>query len=259
MLKPRLIPNLLISEGGLVKTKNYKSPKYIGDPINAVRIFNEKEVDELMITDIDATIKKTNPNLSLIKSIAKECRMPLSYSGGIKNVNDVEKIIELGVEKVGISSAIFQNPFLIKEASEKVGSQSIIAIFDVKKVGILKNKYGVFINNGKINTGYNLLEAIHSAEKMGAGEILLNSIDKDGTMLGYDMELAKEFFPKINIPLTLLGGAGKLEDIKGLFDEFKIIGAGAGSFFIFKGKYRAVLIQYPNSEEKSSLYSFQNY
>jgi imidazole glycerol-phosphate synthase subunit HisF len=252
MLRPRIIPCLLIQNGGLVKTVKFGSSKYVGDPLNAVRIFNEKEVDELLVVDIDASVHNKEPDYDVIKNLAAECRMPLCYGGGVKTVEQIEKIISLGVEKVAISSAAIHDPTLISNAAERVGSQSVVVVMDVKK-SRFRGKYELYTHNGKHKTG--LVPAIF-AEKLktlGAGEVVINSIDRDGVMEGYDIELVRSVRDVTSLPLTVLGGAGTLDDIHDLVNYFGIIGAAAGSLFVFKGKYRAVLINYPNLKEKDRL------
>ncbi len=252
MLRPRIIPCLLIKDGGLVKTVNFGNAKYVGDPINAVRIFNEKEVDELAVFDIDASVLNQEPNYAVIKSLAAECRMPLCYGGGVKTVAQVEKIISLGVEKIAISSAAVADPELIRAASERVGRQSIVVVLDVKKTG-LRRRYELHTNNGTKGTGRTPVEFAKEVETLGAGEVVINSIDHDGTMKGYDLDLAGDVRDAISLPITVLGGAGSLKDISGLIERFGIIGAAAGSLFVFKGVYRAVLINYPNRSEKDAV------
>lgn len=251
MLRPRIIPCLLVKDKGLVKTVHFKDPKYVGDPINAVRIFNEKEVDELMILDIDATAEGREPDYKMIEHWASECRMPLCYGGGIKTVDQARRIFSLGVEKVALSSAALLNPSLVKEISDSVGSQSVVVVIDVKKK--LFGGYEIVIMNGKKSINKNLFSFISEMESHGAGEIIINNIDLDGTMKGYDLNLAEKVRECTSLPLTVLGGAGSLEDIGALIQKFKIIGAAAGSLFVFKGKYRAVLINYPTAEEKDGL------
>ncbi|MDR6158513.1 cyclase [Chryseobacterium sp. SLBN-27] len=251
MLRPRIIPSLLIQDNGLVKTVNFKNPKYVGDPINAVRIFNEKEVDELAIFDIDATVKGLEPNYSLIERIANQSRMPLCYGGGVKTVEQAQKIFGLGIEKIALSSAVLQNPQLITQIAERVGSQSVIVVLDVKKK--LFGGYEVYTHNGKKSTGINPFKFAEEAQKLGAGEIIINSIDQDGVMKGYDIALIDKIREKISLPLTVLGGAGSLNDIKQVIDRHGIIGVAAGSLFVFKGVYKAVLINYPSFEEKDGL------
>jgi cyclase len=252
MLRPRIIPCLLIHDKGLVKTIRFSDPKYVGDPINAVKIFNEKEVDELMVLDIDATREKREPDYKMIAHLAAECRMPLCYGGGVTTCDQVKKIVGLGVEKVAISAAAINTPQIISESARKVGNQSVVVVIDVKKRG-LGGKYEVMIHNGTKLTGKNPFDLAKEMEQLGAGEIVINSIDNDGVMKGYDQLLVEKIRKSIHIPLTILGGAGSLDDIGRLFGKNGILGAAAGSLFVFKGIYRAVLINYPNREEKDFL------
>jgi len=252
MLRPRIIPCLLIKDGGLVKTVRFDNPKYLGDPINAVKIFNEKQVDELIILDIDATVKNQEPDMEMISNLASECRMPICYGGGIKNVKQIRQIIALGVEKISISSAAIQNPDLVSEASEYVGNQSIVLTLDVKKVN---DEYQVFTHNGSKMTGLDLIEIIRKYQNLGVGEIVINSISHDGIMNGYDFVLIDYIKDRVNVPLTILGGAGSHDDIGMLISKYGLIGASAGSLFVFKGVYKAVLINYPNLIEKENIIS----
>ncbi len=255
MLRPRIIPCLLVHQEGLVKTQIFKNPKYVGDPINAVKIFNEKEADELIVLDIDATRLGYGPNFDLISRISDECRMPLCYGGGVKTAKQAEKIICMGVEKVAISSVAIDSPSIVSEFVSAVGSQSVVAIIDVrKKKGIFKQGYEVYSHNA---TKAHRLNPVHLAlelQDFGIGEIVINSIDRDGIMQGYDLDLAKIFKKNLNVPMTMLGGAGSLEHLESLFDTVGIMGAAAGSLFVFKGKYRAVLISYPTPAKKFEMY-----
>jgi cyclase len=252
MLFPRIIPCLLVKNKGLVKTIRFGNPKYVGDPINAVKIFNEKEVDELIVLDIDATGENREPDYEMIKNLANECRMPLCYGGGISNAEQAQKILELGVEKVAISSVALENPEIVSRIAERVGSQSVVVVLDVKK-RLKDGKHEIFKLNGKINTGKCPMEFSHTMESLGAGEIVINSIDNDGVMKGYDLLLVDRIRESITLPLTVLGGAGSLKDIERLIMKYGIIGAAAGSLFVFKGIYRAVLINYPSKSEKDML------
>ena len=251
MIRPRLIPCLLVQNGGLVKTVQFSNPKYIGDPINAVKIFNEKFVDELIVLDIDATAKGLEPDLKLISNLATECRMPLCYGGGVTNVDQIQKIIDLGVEKISVSSAAIENPEMIIKAVDLVGGQSIVITLDIKKIN---NTYCVFSHNGKKQSKLDLLELIFKLQSYSIGEIVINSIDNDGLMNGYDLTLVEKIMKISTVPITIVGGAGSLNDIELLFDTFGLIGASAGSLFVFKGTYKAVLINYPNQKEKLGLY-----
>lgn len=252
MLRPRIIPCLLVHNSGLVKTVNFKSPKYVGDPINAVKIFNEKESDELIVLDIDATANGCEPDYKLIARLAAECRMPLCYGGGVRQAGQAKKIIGLGVEKVSISAAAVETPELIAQISEEIGRQSVVVVLDVKK-RTLSKEYDVYTHNGKKNSKRNLFDLIAQVQEMGAGEIVINSIDNDGAMKGYDLELARRIKEKVRVPATFLGGAGSLQDIGELVKNCGTVGAAAGSLFVFKGVYRAVLINYPKPLEKDDL------
>ncbi len=253
MLRPRIIPCLLIHEKGLVKTVQFAEPRYVGDPLNAVRIFNEKEVDELIVLDIDASTRGHEPDYKLIARIASECRMPLCYGGGVKTPEQVERIISLGVEKVAMSSAALANPELITESARRVGNQSIVVVLDVKRTGLISKRYELFTHNGKCGTGIHPAAFATRVEALGVGEILVNSIDHDGSLKGYDMALIDQVREAVSVPISVLGGAGGLSDISALIERHGIIGAAAGSMFVFKGKYRAVLIQYPSRAEKDMI------
>lgn len=252
MLRPRIIPCLLVHKGGLVKTVSFKEPKYVGDPINAVKIFNEKEADELIVLDIDATVNNAEPDYKMIANLAAESRMPLCYGGGVCTPEQAKRIVGLGVEKVAISTAAVQNPDLISRIAEEIGRQSVVIVIDVKK-RMFGKEYDVWINNGKQNTKLNALEFAVQAANLGAGEIVVNSIEHDGRMKGYDISLATRLREVVNIPITILGGAGSLDDMQALFAKCGVVGAAAGSLFVFKGVYKAVLINYPNSQQKDAL------
>lgn len=242
MLRSRVSPCLLVHNKGLVKTVKFKDPKYVGDPINAVKIFNEKEVDELIVLDIDATVNELEPNYQMIRHLANESRMPLCYGGGIKTAQQAQKIIKLGVEKVAISSQALNKPSVLKEMANIIGKQSIVIVLDVKKT--LFGGYEVYTHNGKQKQKKKLELIIQELEEVGIGELVINSIDNDGVMKGYDLKLAEKVRELASVPLTILGGAGKAEDILELVEKFKVIGASAGSLFVFKGVYKAVLISY---------------
>jgi imidazole glycerol-phosphate synthase subunit HisF len=243
MLRSRIIPCLLMHEGGLVKTRQFKDPKYVGDPLNAVKIFNEKEVDELMLLDIDASAQGRAPNLALLRSLAVESRMPLCYGGGIANAEQAAKIIALGFEKVSVSSAALARPTLISEMAEAVGGQSVVITLDVRKNKLLGG-YTVYTHNGKEKQKVALLEFCQQVAELGAGEIVINSIDRDGEMAGYDLDLAKKVRAAVATPMSMLGGAGSAQHMQELIDAVGVVGSAAGSMFVFKGPYRAVLINY---------------
>ncbi len=252
MLRSRIIPCLLVRNGGLVKTRHFKDPKYVGDPLNAVRIFNEKEADELIVLDIDATAQGRDPDYKTIANWAAECRMPLCYGGGIKTVDQANRISSLGVEKIAISSAAVEKPGLVRAIATQIGSQSVVVVLDVKRrTGV---EYDVYTHNGTRNTKLSPFDLARKVEELGAGEVVVNSIDNDGAMQGYDMPLVDRMRASIRIPVTALGGAGSLGDIEALITRFGIVGAAAGSLFVFKGQYRAVLINYPNRTERDLLH-----
>ena len=252
MLRPRIIPCLLVKNGGLVKTVNFATPKYVGDPINAVRIFNEKEVDELTVLDIDATVLGRDPDYAMIKNLAAECRMPMCYGGGVTSAEQIERIVSLGVEKVAVSAAATITPELVSEAAQRVGSQSVVVVMDVKK-SAADNSYELYTHNASKPTGWRPELFAQRVEALGAGEVVINAIDRDGAMKGYDLDLVAQVREATSLPLTVLGGAGSLSDIAALIGKFGIIGAAAGSLFVFKGVYRAVLINYPSRADKDAL------
>ena len=252
MLRTRIIPCLLVRNKGLVKTVKFKDGKYVGDPINAVKIFNEKEVDELTVLDIDATRMGRDLDYRMIQNLAAECRMPLCYGGGVKSVDQASKIIGLGVEKVALSAAVLQDPTLISSIAREIGNQSVVVVLDHRKK-MLGARWEVWTHNATVNTGLCPIEFARKAEDLGAGEIVLNSIDHDGMMNGYDLALAERVREAVTLPLTVLGGAGSLAHLEALVSRFGIIGASAGSFFVFKGPYKAVLINYPTQTERDRL------
>jgi len=251
MLSPRIIPCLLVHNKGLVKTVKFKDAKYVGDPINTVKIFNEKEADELMVLDIDATMDNREPDYKMIENLAVECRMPLCYGGGIKTVKQAQRIFNLGVEKIALSSSVLENMSLVTEIAKEVGSQSVVVVLDVMKK--MFGGYDVYTHNGTKKTKINLESFIQKLQELGVGEIVINSIDNDGKMKGYDVGLISQIKPIIDVPMTVLGGAENFEDMKNLIKEFGIIGCAAGSLFVFKGKYKAVLISYPKQVDKDNI------
>ena len=242
MFKKRIIPCLLLKDNRLVKTIKFKGDRYIGDPINAVRIFSEKEADEIIILDIDASIKQQEPNYELISELAGECFMPVTYGGGIKNINQVKKLIRSGIEKVVINTEAYTNIDLISDIANIYGSQAIVGAIDVKKnlLGI----YSLKTRSSSIKIRVSLIEHIANLIKAGIGELLINNIDKDGTMNGYDLELIKKVYDQVNIPVIVCGGAGNFTHLKEALN-IGISGVVAGSMFIYHGKHKAVLINYP--------------
>jgi imidazole glycerol-phosphate synthase subunit HisF len=246
MKRIRVIPALLIQDGGLVKSIKFKDHKYVGDPINAVKIFNEKEVDEIVILDISATAQKESPKISVIKEIASEAFMPLGYGGGITKLEEIKELITAGVEKVILNTSAFENLKLVSEGAKYVGSQSVVVSIDVKKN--IWGKYKVFIRNGTKNTDIDPMQYAMQMEQAGAGELLLNAINRDGTFSGYDIDLIKSISSAVNIPVVAIGGAASVED----FAKAVQSGASAvsaGSMFVFQRPHRAVLISYPSQKE----------
>ncbi len=249
-----MIPCLLVHQGGLVKTQGFKEPKYVGDPINAVKIFNEKESDELMVLDIDATVLGREPDFGLIAKLAAECRMPLCYGGGVKTADQAARIVDMGLEKVAVSAAAIANPSMLSDIAAAVGRQSVVAVLDVrKKAGLFARGYEVCTHNGKTVHKADPVTLAKELQDAGAGEIVINSIDRDGFMQGYDLELASQFRDVLKVPMTIMGGAGSLEHVRQLVSRLGVVGAAAGSLFVFKGKYRAVLINYPTPAQKIQL------
>lgn len=244
--RPRIIPVLLIDNRDLIKTKQFGERTYLGDPVNAVKIFNIKGVDELSILDISATKNHKEPDFELLADIASEAFMPLSYGGGITNIEQIRKLLAIGYEKVVINSALVDNPDLIKEAAELYGSQSVVASIDAKKTA---TGYEVYVEDGTRKTDLNPEELAKKALELGAGEIIINSIDNDGIMQGYDLQLVKSIADTVDIPVTAIGGAGGIQDLKKVITEGHAHAAAGGSMFFFCGRLRAVLITAPREEE----------
>lgn len=251
MRRIRVIPVLLIQDGGLVKSVNFKKNKYVGDPINAVRIFNDKFVDEIAILDISATANKMAPNISTIADIASEAFMPLSYGGGITSLKQIEEILYNGVEKVTLNHSALNNPSLIEQAAKQFGSQSIVVSIDVKK-GLL-GKHVVYGSCAKKKTKHTPDVLAKQLQDYGAGEIFLNSIDKDGTYQGYDLSLIEKVSNAVEIPVIACGGAGELQDFKNAVKS-GASAVAAGSMFVFQRPHQAVLISYPSQKELNNFY-----
>jgi cyclase len=251
MLKHRVIPALLLKNAGLVKTLQFKNPKYVGDPINAIRIFNDKEVDELMVLDITASKEQRGPNYALIEQFASECFMPLAYGGGIKTVAQAQQLFSLGVEKVCVQSAALDNPRLVTELAEQFGSQSIIVSVDIKRNWLGKAQlYNATTRKTLAGVWQAQLQALVAT---GAGEVLLNAVDKDGTLSGSDLELIHQARQHLEVPLVAVGGISSLSDIKAAVDA-GASAVAAGAFFVFHGPHRAVLITYPKYHELENLF-----
>lgn len=252
MLNVRVIPTLLLKNGGLVKGEQFKNHKYVGDPLNAIKIFNEKEVDELMFLDISASDEAREPNYSLLKDLASETFMPFGYGGGITSVQQIEKIFSLGVEKVVINSAAFFEPTLIKDASGIAGSQSVVVSMDVHQN--VFGKYEVYVRNGKVRTKINPVDYAKKMQDLGAGEIFLCSIDKEGRGQGFDVDLIHSVSKTIDIPVVASGGAGNLNHFRDAIKNGGASAVSAGSFFTFHGKHKAVLITYPEYSDLLKLF-----
>lgn len=247
MIRPRVIPALLLKGQGLVKTVKFKDPKYLGDPINIVRIFNDKEVDELVLLDITATPENRAPQFDLLKNIASEAFIPLAYGGGIRSMDDVRKLLGIGIEKLIMNTSAVENPSLVREVADHAGSQAAVVSIDVKKT--LLGKYEVFTRCGQKKTGLDPVAHAVEMEKMGAGEIIINSIDRDGTMEGYDIELVRKVADAVRVPVVACGGAGNLSHVSEAIKQGHASAAAAGSLFVFQGPLRGVLISYPTPKE----------
>jgi len=252
VLRPRLIPALLLQQGDLVKTKRFRDAKYVGDPLNAVRIFSEKEADEILICDMDATRVGTGIDYRLVSELAGECRMPMTYVGGVRTADELERLVSIGVEKVGLSSAALGRPDLIRDCGTSVGRQSVVVVLDVQAGSKGRE---VFTHSGSRGTGVDPVVFARQAEDLGAGEVVINSIDRDGMRVGYDIALMTELRESLEIPVTCLGGAGSLADVADLYRHVGVVGAAAGSLFVFHGRFDAVLISYPSWQERDELYS----
>lgn len=251
MLKPRVIPCLLLRGQGLYKTIKFAAPKYVGDPVNAVKIFNEKEADELLVLDITATVEKREPNFELIGDIAGECFMPLTYGGGVTSIEQIRKLHRMGVEKVSLNSAAFHNRRLVAESCTTFGSSSIVVAIDVKKT--LFGHYEVWINGGKTNTKKDAVRYAEELAELGVGEILVNSIDRDGAMAGFDLNLLKKISSAVATPIIACGGAGTLDHVREAIHTAGVNAVAAGSMFVFHGKHKAVLINYPTPTQLEAL------
>jgi cyclase len=243
-LQPRIIPVLLLHKGGLYKTKQFNNPLYIGDPINTVRIFNEKEVDELLILDIDCSKERKNPDYQLIEEIVSEAFVPVGYGGGVFSLDIAKKIFQLGVEKVVINSALHKSLSLLEEISSVFGAQAVVASIDYKKSLFGGTK--AYFNNGSLKSDYSPRELAKIMSQSGAGELILNSINREGTYQGYDLELLQEVLLEVNLPVVVSGGASTLAD----FEAAQRVGASgmaAGSMFVYQRPHNAVLISYPSN------------
>ncbi|MGI8402137.1 MAG: AglZ/HisF2 family acetamidino modification protein [Gemmatimonadaceae bacterium] len=247
MARPRVIPCLLLRNQGLVKTVRFKNPTYIGDPTNAVRIFNDKEVDELAFLDITAARDKREPQFELLARMASECFMPLSYGGGVRTIQTMRKLFALGIEKIAVNTAAVERPGFVREAADFFGSSSVVVSIDARKRRL--GGYEVVTLGGQRKTGLDPARFAATMEREGAGEVLLNSVDRDGTMTGYDLDLTRMVSSAVGIPVIACGGAGSLEDLGKVISEGGASAAAAGSLFVFHGPHRAVLITYPSQTQ----------
>jgi len=247
MLRARVIPCLLLHQGGLYKTIKFQKPKYIGDPINAVRIFNDKEVDELIVLDIDVTIEDRPIDFALIERIAAQCFMPVGYGGGVRTVEDARRLFSLGVEKIVINSAAVEKPDLISELSRTFGAQAVVISIDVNRRAF-SGRQEVFIRGGRKGTGLDPVKHAMKMEELGAGEIFINAIYKDGTMSGYDIALIKSISSAVSVPVIASGGAASSDDIVRAIKQGGASAAAAGALFVYQSRGAGVLINYVNQQ-----------
>lgn len=252
----RVIPCLQVDRGRLVKTTSYRNPSYVGDLINSLRIFNEKEVDEISVVDISATRERRGPDFELINEMASECFMPLAYGGGITKVSEIERIIQLGVEKVILNSAALENLDLVHAAAASVGSQSVVISIDVKKRWL--GGYGVFTRSGTRRIAGDLVSIVDAVTEAGAGELLLNAIDKDGTMGGYDHALIKAVTARTTLPVIAAGGASGPADLVCAVQQSGASAVAAGALFVYRGPHRAVLLSYPSARDIRAFFKNSN-
>jgi cyclase len=245
---PRVIPALLLQDGGLVKTVAFRDARYVGDPINTVRIFNEKQVDEIVLLDIGATRTGTGPDEAAIEAIAAEAFMPVGYGGGVASLDQARRLIQLGVEKVVINTAAIERPELVREIADVLGSSTIVVSMDAARRA--DGTYEVRSRNGSQATGLDARAHAEAMAQQGAGEVLLQSIDRDGSMAGYDIDLVRQVASAVGVPVVACGGAGSLEDVATVIRDGGASAAAAGSLFVFHGKHRAVLVTYPSYERR---------
>jgi cyclase len=252
MRRARVIPVLLLKDRKLVKTEKFGSPRYVGDPLNALRIFNEKEVDEIVVLDINTSSKK-GPDFDFISQLVGECFMPLAYGGGIQKFEQAKRLFSIGVEKVVLGSAAFESPELITAISRTYGAQSVVACIDVKEGFIFGRQ--AYVRNARKRTGLSPLELARKMESFGAGEIILQSVDREGTGMGYDLPMIRQIAEQLNVPLVALGGARSIDDFIFAIAEGKASAVAAGSMFVFQGPHKAILISYPETKQLESLLS----
>lgn len=253
MFRPRVIPMLLLHDRGLVKTKKFGGAVYLGDPINTVKIFNDKCVDEIIITDIDATARRREPDYSYIEEIVSEAFMPVCYGGGVTRLDQMSRLFSLGVEKISVSAAAVEDWRWLGECAKKFGSQAIAVTLDVKK-GFLGGVRHIVTNNARRNTRLKAQDIVKDLENIGVGELIINDVDRDGMMSGYDLEYIRSITSMVRIPVVAVGGAGSLEDMKAVIREGGAHAAAAGSLFVFYGKGKGVLINYPDQDTLKKLF-----
>ena len=244
MFRPRVIPVLLLHNKGLVKTVNFGKSTYLGDPMNAVKIFNDLKVDEIVLLDIDATKENRSISVDLVKEIGEEANMPFSVGGGIKDLDTIKKLTHAGAERVILSSHAIENPDFVRQAADYFGASTICVCIDYKKRWGGKHK--IYTRSGEKKSGKDIKTLAIEMQDAGAGEVIIQSIDKDGAMTGYDLEMIKQVSSAVTIPVIALGGAGSISDMEQGHKSAFASGLAAGSFFVFKGAHRGVLIQYPN-------------
>jgi imidazole glycerol-phosphate synthase subunit HisF len=252
MLTPRIIPCLLIDNHRLVKTTGFQNARYLGDPLNSARILSEKNADEVLVLDITATTGQRLPSFDLLRRMARHCRMPFCYGGGIHTIKTAMDVLELGIEKVALNTAALEQPGLIEDIACRAGSQSVVVVLDVRSDAA--GKKTVWKRGGSINTGISPVQLASQAEASGAGEVVVNSIDRDGNRQGYDIALVREIVKATSVPVTALGGAGSLQDVQALLQQAAPVNAAAGSLFMYKGPQQAVLINYPSQQQRIALY-----
>ena len=252
MISHRVIPVLLLSEGGLVKTEKFKKPIYVGDPINAIRIFNDKEVDELIFLDINASKANRGPDFALLEQIASECFMPFGYGGGITTLEQIKRIYSTGIEKVILNSVVFDKPELVEATAAEAGSQSVVVSIDYKKALLGINK--VYSHAKRKTPSKTVVELAKEMESRGAGELILNSVDQDGKMNGYDLDMIAAISEALTIPVVACGGAGGIGHLSDAIKKGKASAVAAGSMFVFHGPHKAVLINYPSQQKLSTIF-----
>lgn len=251
MMRSRIIPVLLLKRGGLYKTRKFKDEVYVGDPINAVRIFNDKEVDELAFLNIEAARTGGEPDLETLKDIASECFMPLSYGGGVKSSDMVREILAIGIEKIVVNSAAWIMPELVPELAERFGSSTVVGSIDVKRNWMGREQ--VMIHGGQEKIAPSPEDWAKELERRGVGEIMINAIDRDGELTGYDLDLVRRIASSVDVPVIAAGGASSVTDLKAAVTDAGASAAAAGALFVFQGKHRAVLITYPSADDRQGL------